>query len=121
MQYKVREKNYPTHDLELLAIVFSSKRWRHYLYRVHVDIFSDHKSLQYVFTKKEFNLRQRRRLELLKDYDIRLYYPLGKANVVADGLSRLSIGSLDDVDKDKRELVKYIHLLTSLGDRLMDF
>ena len=57
---KVHEKNYPTHDLELAAMVFALKIWRHYLYGVRMDVFSDHKSLQYVFTQKELNLRQRR-------------------------------------------------------------
>ena len=57
---KVHEKNYPTHDLELAAVVFALKIWRHYLYGVHVDVFTDHKSLQYVFTQKELNLCQRR-------------------------------------------------------------
>ena len=67
---KVHEKNYPTHDLELAAVVFALKIWRHYLYGVHVDVFTDHKNLQYVFTQKELNLRQRRYLEFLKDYDM---------------------------------------------------
>ncbi|WMV09597.1 hypothetical protein MTR67_002982 [Solanum verrucosum] len=75
-QLKVHEKNYPTHDLELAVVVFALKIWRHYLYGVHVDMFTDHKSLQYVFTQKELNLKQRRWLELLKDYDMSiLYYP----------------------------------------------
>ncbi|WMV13622.1 hypothetical protein MTR67_007007 [Solanum verrucosum] len=66
-QLKVHEKNYPTHDLELAAVVFALKIWIHYLYGVHVDVFTDHKSLQYVFSQKDLNLRQRRWLELLKD------------------------------------------------------
>ncbi|WMV28751.1 hypothetical protein MTR67_022136 [Solanum verrucosum] len=73
-QLKVHEKNYPTHDLELAAVVFALKIWRHYLYGVHVDIFTDHKSLQYVLTQKKLNLRQRRWLELLKDYDVSILY-----------------------------------------------
>ena len=64
---KVHEKNYPTHDLELAAVVFALKIWRHYLYGVHVDVFIYHKSLQYVFTQKELNLRKRRWLDFLKD------------------------------------------------------
>ncbi|WMV41242.1 hypothetical protein MTR67_034627, partial [Solanum verrucosum] len=83
-QLKVHEKNYPTHDLELAAVVFALKIWRHYLYGVHVDVFTDHKSLQYVFTQKDLNLRQRRWLEFLKDYDMSVHYHPGKANVVAD-------------------------------------
>ncbi|WMV25700.1 hypothetical protein MTR67_019085 [Solanum verrucosum] len=77
-QLKVHEKNYPTHDLELAAVVFALKIWRHYLYGVHVDVFTDHKSLQYVFTQKDLNLRQRRWLEFLKDYDMSVHYHSGK-------------------------------------------
>ncbi|WMV42529.1 hypothetical protein MTR67_035914 [Solanum verrucosum] len=91
-QLKVHEKNYPTHDLKLAAVVFALKIWRHYLYGVHVDVFTDHKSLQYVFTQKELNLRQRMWLEFLKDYDMSVHYHPSKANVVADALSRLSMG-----------------------------
>ncbi|WMV45519.1 hypothetical protein MTR67_038904, partial [Solanum verrucosum] len=69
-QLKVHEKNYPTHDLELAAVVFALKIWRHYLYGVDVDVFTDHKSLQYVFNQKDLNLCQRRCLELLKYYDM---------------------------------------------------
>ena len=73
---KVYEKNYSTHDLELVSMVFALKIWRHYPYGVHVDVYTYHKSLQYAFTQKELNLRQRRRLELLKDYDMSvLYHP----------------------------------------------
>ena len=64
-QLKIHEKNYPTHDLELAADVFALKLWRHYLYGVHVNVFTEYKSLQYVFTQKELNLHQRRWLELL--------------------------------------------------------
>ena len=71
---KVHEKNYPTHDLELVTVVFAPKIWRHYLYGVHVDVFTDHKSLQYVFTQKELNIHQRRWLEFLKDYDMSVHY-----------------------------------------------
>ncbi|WMV27895.1 hypothetical protein MTR67_021280 [Solanum verrucosum] len=87
-QLKVHEKNYPTHDLELAAVVVSLKIWRHYIYGVHMDVFTDHKSFQYVFTQKEFNLRQRRWLELLKYYDMSILYHPSKANVVVDALSR---------------------------------
>ncbi|WMV30317.1 hypothetical protein MTR67_023702, partial [Solanum verrucosum] len=91
---QIHEKNYLTHDLELAVVVFALKIWRHYLYGVHVDVFTDHKSLQYVFSQKEMNLRQRRWLELLKDYDMSVHYHPDKANVVADELSRLSKGSV---------------------------
>ncbi|WMV41051.1 hypothetical protein MTR67_034436 [Solanum verrucosum] len=87
---KVHEKNYPTHDLELAVVVFTLKIWRHYLYGIHVDVFTDHKSLNYVFTQKELNLRHKRWLEFLKDYDMNVHYYPGKANVVVvDAFSRL--------------------------------
>ena len=66
-QLRPHEKNYPTHDVELAAVIFALKIWRHYLYGVHVDIYTDHKSLQYIFSQKDLNLRQRRWMELLKD------------------------------------------------------
>ena len=91
-QLEVHERNYPTHDLELAVVVFVLKIWRHYLYWVHVDAFTDHKSLQYVFTQKELNLRQRRWLELLKDYDMSVLYHPGKDNVVVDSLSWMTMG-----------------------------
>ena len=87
-QLKVHEKNYPTHDLEMAAVVFALKIWRHYLYGVKCEIFTDHKSLKYIFTQKELNMRQRRWLELVKDYDYEIIYHPGKANSVADALSR---------------------------------
>ena len=90
---KVHEMNYPTHDIELAAIVFALNIWRHYLYGVRVDIFTDHNSLQYVFTLEDLNLRQRRWFELLKDYDISILYHPSKANVVIDALNRLSMES----------------------------
>jgi len=88
---KVHEKNYPTHDLELTAVVFVLKIWRNYLYGSKFEVFSDHKSLKYLFEQKELNMRQRRWLEFLKDYDFQLSYHPGKANVVADALSRKSL------------------------------
>ncbi|KAA0051309.1 ty3-gypsy retrotransposon protein [Cucumis melo var. makuwa] len=87
-QLKSHEQNYPTHDLELAAVVFAFIIWRHYLYGEKIQIFMDHKSLKYFFTQKELNMRQRRWLELVKDYDCEILYHLGKANVVADALSR---------------------------------
>ena len=85
-QLKVHEINYPTHYLELPVVVFSLKILRHYMYGVYFDVFTDHKSLQYMFTQKELNLRQTRWLELLKYYDMSVLYNPGKANVVADAL-----------------------------------
>ncbi|KAL4026088.1 hypothetical protein IC575_014512 [Cucumis melo] len=87
-QLKSHERNYPTHDLELAAVVFALKIWRHYLYGEKIQIYTDHKSLKYFFTQKELNMRQRRWLELVKDYDCEILYHPGKANVVADALSR---------------------------------
>ena len=89
-QLKKHETNYPTHDLELAAVVFALKIWRHYLYGETCQVFTDHKSLKYLLTQKELNLRQRRWLELIKGYDLIIDYHPGKANVVADALSRKS-------------------------------
>jgi hypothetical protein len=86
-QLRKHEKNYPTHDLELAAVVHALKIWRHYMIGNKCKIFTDHKSLKYIFTQKELNLRQRRWLELIKDYDLEIQYHPGKANVVADALS----------------------------------
>nr|GEV87837.1 reverse transcriptase domain-containing protein [Tanacetum cinerariifolium] len=86
-QLKVYEKNYTTHDLELGAVVFSLKMWRHYLYGTKCVVFTDHKSLQHILDQKELNMRQRHWLELLSDYDCEIRYHPGKANVVADTLS----------------------------------
>jgi len=90
-QLRRHEVNYPTHDLELAAVVFVLKIWRHYLYSESCDIFTDHQSLKYIFTQKELNMRQRRWLELIKDYDLTIQYHPGKANVVADALSRTGV------------------------------
>ncbi|GJT26034.1 putative reverse transcriptase domain-containing protein [Tanacetum coccineum] len=87
-QLKIYEKNYTTHDLEHRAVVFSLKLWRHYMYGTKCTVFTDHKSLQHILNQKELNMRQRRWLELLTDYDCEIRYHLGKANVVADALSR---------------------------------
>jgi ribonuclease HI len=100
-QLKKHEENYPTHDLELAAVVHALKIWRHYLIGNKCEIFTDHKSLKYIFTQPDLNLRQRRWLELIKDYNLSLQYHPGKANVVADALSRKS----------------YCHHLTTLDQR----
>ncbi|GKA47633.1 putative reverse transcriptase domain-containing protein [Tanacetum coccineum] len=86
-QLKIHEKNYTTHDLELGSVVFSLKLWRHYLYGTKCTVFTDHKSLQHILNQKELNMRQRRWLELLSDYDFEIRYHPGKANVVTDALS----------------------------------
>jgi hypothetical protein len=89
-QLKDHKKNYPTHDLELVAIVYALKIQRHYLFQETVEIYTDHKSLKYIFMQKELNMRQQRWLELIKDYDCRIMYHSRKANVVADALSMKS-------------------------------
>ncbi|KAG8474188.1 hypothetical protein CXB51_034129 [Gossypium anomalum] len=87
-QLKPHERNYPTHDLELAAVVFTLKIWQHYLYGEKCRVYTDHKSLKYLMSQKDLNLRQRRWLELLKDYELVIDCHPGKANVVADALSR---------------------------------
>ncbi|XP_070014790.1 uncharacterized protein [Nicotiana sylvestris] len=119
-QLRKYEKNYPTHDLELVAMIHALKMWRHYLYGIHFDIYTDHKSLQYIFKQRELNLRQKRWLKLLKDYDINILYHPGKANVVADALSRRSMGSLSYLQPEKRGIAHEVHQLVSLGVRLLD-
>jgi hypothetical protein len=87
-QLKKHKENYPTHDLELAAVVHSLKIWRHYIIGHRCDIYTNHKSLKYICTQSDLNLRQRRWLELIKDYDVGINYHPGKANIVADALSR---------------------------------
>ena len=101
-QLKQHEQNYPTHDLELAVIVFALKIWRYYLYGEKCRIFTDHKSLKYFLTQKDLNLRQRRWLELFKDYDCIIDYHPGKANVMANALSRKMISALNLKDYDWR-------------------
>ena len=94
-QLKDYEKNYPTHDLELAAVVFALKLWRHYLYGTKCQLYTDHKSLKYIFDQQTLNMRQQRAMELIKDYDCEILYHPGKANVVADALSRkVYVGSM---------------------------
>jgi hypothetical protein len=89
-QLRKHEQNYPTHDLELVATVHALKIWRHYMIGNKCQIFTDHKSLKYIFTQRDLNLRQRGWLELIKHYDLDIQYHPGKANVVADAFSRKS-------------------------------
>ncbi|KAJ9672728.1 hypothetical protein PVL29_026082 [Vitis rotundifolia] len=103
-QLKQHERNYPTHDLELAAVVFALKTWRHYLYGEKFEVYSDHKSLKYIFTQKDLNSRQRRWMETLEDYDFALHYHPGKANVVADALSRKSVGQLSSLELRELEM-----------------
>ncbi|GJU32501.1 putative reverse transcriptase domain-containing protein [Tanacetum coccineum] len=112
-QLKKHEENYTTHDLELGAVVFALRLWRHYLYGTKCTVYTDHKSLQYILDQKELNMRQRRWIELLSDYDCEIRYHPGKANVVADALSR----------KDRepirvRSLVMTVH--TNLPERILN-
>ncbi|GKV24168.1 hypothetical protein SLEP1_g33813 [Rubroshorea leprosula] len=107
-QLKPYEENYPTHDLELATVVFALKIWRHYLYGETCEIFTDHKSLKYIFTQKELNMRQRRWLELLKDYNLTISYHPGKANKVADALSRKSSSTASSVLATQKELLEDI-------------
>ena len=93
-QLKPHEQNYPTHDLELVVVVFALKIWRHYLYGEKCRIYTDHKNLKYLLTQKELNLRQWRWLELFKDYDCIIDYHPINANVVADALSRKAVTAL---------------------------
>ena len=96
-QLNNHEQNYPTHDMELAAVVFALKIWRHYLYGKEFEVYSDHKSLKYIFTQWDLNMRQRRWMEFLEDYDFTLHYHPSKANVVADALSRKSRGALASI------------------------
>ncbi|GJW15639.1 putative reverse transcriptase domain-containing protein [Tanacetum coccineum] len=111
-QLKIHEKNYTTHDLELGAVVFALKTWRHYLYRTKSVIYKDHKSLQHIFSKKELNIRQHRWIELFTDYECEILYHHGRANVVADALSR------KDRVKPKRVKAINITLQSSIKDMI---
>jgi hypothetical protein len=85
---RVHEQNYPTHDLKLAAVIHALKIWRHHLMGTNCHIYTDHKSLKYIFTQSDLNMRQRRWLELIKDYDLEVHYHPGTANVIADALNR---------------------------------
>ncbi|GJS86688.1 putative reverse transcriptase domain-containing protein [Tanacetum coccineum] len=112
-QLKIHEKNYTTHDLELGAVVFALKIWRHYLYGTKSVIYTDHKSLKHIFSQKELNMRQRRWIELFSDYDCEIRYHPGKANVVADALSR------KERVKPKRVRAMNMILQSSIKDRIL--
>ena len=94
-QLKPYERNYLTHDLELITVIFALKIWRQFLFGETCEINTDNKSLKYLFPQKELNIRQRQWLELLKDYDCIIQYHPGKANVIVDALSRKSVGFLE--------------------------
>ncbi|KAL8125298.1 hypothetical protein AgCh_012835 [Apium graveolens] len=111
-QLEPHKLKYPAHDLELAAIVFALKIWRHYLYGERCEIYTDHRSLKYIFTQKELNMRQKRWLELIKDYDCSINYHPRKANVVADALSRkerlnmVASSLLEKIKKCQEEVMK---------------
>ena len=100
--------------------MFALKIWRHYLYGVHCEVFTDHRSLLYIFNQRDLNLRQRIFLELLKDYDMTILYHPGKANVVADALSRkaISMGNLAMLQVDERPLARDVQSLANSFVRL---
>ncbi|GJS85743.1 putative reverse transcriptase domain-containing protein [Tanacetum coccineum] len=112
-QLKIHEKNYTTHDLELGAVVFALKIWRHYLYRTKRVIYTDHKSLQHIFSQKELNMRQRCWIELFSDYDCEIRYHPGKENVVAHAQSR------KERVKPKRVRAMNMTLRSSIKDRIL--
>ena len=96
-QLKNHEQNYHTHNMELSVVVFALKIWHHYLYGEEFEVYSDHKSFKYIFTQRDLDMRQHRLMEFLEDYDFTLHYHPGKANVVADALSRKSQGALASI------------------------
>ena len=99
-------QDYPTHDLEMVAVVFALKVWRHYLYGVTYEIYTDHKSLKYIFQHRDLNLRQRIWMELLKDFDCSIHYHPGKVNVVANALSRKPEVNLAHISTERRLINK---------------
>jgi hypothetical protein len=110
-QLRKHEENYPTHDLELAAVVHVLKIWRHYLIGHRCEIYSDHKSLKYIFTQNDRILRQRRWLELIKDYGLGINYHPGKANVVVDALSHKKYCNATFAQRMPPELRKEIEYL----------
>ena len=96
-QLKNHERSYPTHDMELAAIILALKVWCYYLYGEQFEVFSDHKIPKYIFTQRDLNMRQRRWMKYLEDYDITLHYHPDNTNVVANALIRKSRGVLASV------------------------
>ena len=107
-QLKNHEQNYPTHDMELAAIVFALKILRHYLYGEQFEVFSDHKSLKYIFTQRDLNMKQSRWMEYLKNYDFTLHYHPGKANVMVDALNRKSQGVLASIASREWQMLEIV-------------
>jgi hypothetical protein len=115
------EQNYPTHDLELAAVVHALMLWRHYLMGAHYNIYTDHKSLKYIFTQANLNMRQRRWLELIKDYDLEVHYHPGKANVVADALSRKAQCNYLTIDSKVTSLCNELHNMEVVSPGTLDY
>ena len=107
-QLKNHEQNYPTHDMELTVVVFAFKIWRHYLYDEQFEVYSYHKSLKYIFTQQDLNMRQCGWMELLEDYDFTWHYHPGKANVVTDALSRKSHGALASIASREWQILETV-------------
>ena len=107
-QLKNHGQNYPTHDMELEAVVFALKIWRHYLYGEQFEMYSDHKSLKYIFTQRDLNMRQCRWMEFLEDYEFILHYHPGKANVVADALSQKSRRALASIASQEWRMLEAV-------------
>ena len=107
-QLKNHEQNYPTHDMDFAAIVFALKIGRHYLYGEQFEVFSNHKSLKYIFTQRDLSMRQCRWIEYLEDYDFTLHYHPGKANVVANALNRKSRGVLASVSSQEWQMLEIV-------------
>ena len=107
-QLKNHEQNYPTHDMELAVVVFALKIWRHYLYGKEFEVYSDHKSLKYIFTQRDLNIRLRRWIEFLEEYDFTLHYHPSKANVVADALCRKSRGALASIASREWQMLETV-------------
>jgi ribonuclease HI len=110
-QLRKHDENYPTHDLELAAVVHALKIWRHYLIGHRCEIYNDHKSLKYIFTQNDLNLRQHRWLESIKDYDLRINYHTGKANVETDALGHKKYCNATFTKRIQPELHKEIKYL----------
>ena len=107
-QLNNHEQNYPTHDMELVGIVFALKIWCYYLYREQFEVYSDHKILRYIFTQRDLNMRQLRWMEFLKYYDFTLHYHPGKENVVVDALNRKSRGALASIASREWQILETV-------------
>jgi len=115
-QLKTHEVNYATHDLELLAVVFALKLWRHHILGTKFELFTNHKSLQYIFSQKDLNQRQFRWLKFLAAYDLDINYTPGKANVVADALSRRKSGDCMAMLNQVEAMLFHLSVTPSLMD-----